>query len=300
MLFISATLRRLCQNVVQCSRGVAYVEDEDLRIRLNRNGVRFSVVFLSSPDAPTGALIWNDNVLGCSTVMPSELEVVIFKPIPHPSPRSIQVVLVEAIGGVLWAALCWVLLLRIFAENAPRLPIVYSGLAILLGLVLSDFMGGFLHWFFDTFFEESTPFIGPHLITPFREHHRDPAGMTRHGFLELTGNSFLGYLLPLALVWWFAPANPQSQWGVFNYTWWVSLAIALRMPNQLHCWALQCSPPRFARWLQRFGLAISASHHARHHSPPYRSSYCITNGWTNRLADKFSVFARLEKLFVAV
>jgi hypothetical protein len=41
-------------------------------------------------------------------------------------------VLVEAIGGVVWTALCWTLLLRIFAETAPRLPIVYSGAAILL------------------------------------------------------------------------------------------------------------------------------------------------------------------------
>jgi hypothetical protein len=66
------------------------------------------------------------------------------------------------------------------------------------------------------------------------------------------------------------------------------------------CWAHQSSPPRLACWLQRCRIAISASQHARHHAPPHRSAYCITNGWTNRLADKLRVFAGLGKLFVAI
>ena len=236
--------------------------------------------------------------------MPSELEIVISTRNPgviHPTAhRSTQVILAEAIGGIVWAALCWTLLLRIFAETAPRLPIVYSAAAILLGIVLSDFMSGFLHWFFDTFFEETTPFIGPHLITPFREHHRDPTGMTHHGFLELTGTEsrIRSSTRSRVVVW---SRQSGSGWGVFNYTLAVSFTIALtNLTNQLHCWAHQSSPVRFARWLQRCGFAISASHHARHHAPPHRSAYCITNGWTNRLADIFSIFARLEKLFVAI
>jgi ubiquitin-conjugating enzyme E2 variant len=198
-----------------------------------------------------------------------------------------------------WAALCSALVLRMFEVTAPQPPIVYSLLAILLGIVLADFTSGFFHWFFDTFFDETTPLIGWYLIAPFREHHRDPLAVTRHSFLELTGNSFLACVLPLALVWWFAD-SPQSHWGVLQYTWWVSMAIALTITNQLHCWAHQPSPPRFARWLQRCRIAISASQHARHHAPPHRSAYCITNGWMNRLADKLRVFARLEKLFVAI
>ena len=199
----------------------------------------------------------------------------------------------------MWAALCWMLLLRIFAETAPPLPIVYSAAAILFGLVLSDFMSGFLHWFFDTFFEETTV----HRPAPDHTISRASSRSDRHDasrFSELTGNSFLAYVLPLALVWWFGPASPESGWGVFNYTWWVSFTIALTLTNQLHSWAHQSSPVGFARWLQRCGFAISASHHTRHHAPPHRSAYCVTNGWTNRLADRFSIFARLEKLFVDI
>jgi len=215
-------------------------------------------------------------------------------------PRPTQVVLLEATSGVVWTALCGALVLRIFADAAPQMPIIYWVLAILFGIVLSDFMSGFLHWFFDTFFDETTPFIGPHLIAPFREHHRDSMAMTHHSFIELTGNSFIAYVLPLGGVWWVGPEIPETQFGVFNYAWWTAMTIALTMTNQLHCWAHQASPPRFARWLQRCGMTISATHHARHHAPPYRLAYCITNGWTNRLADKLGIFSRLEKLFIAI
>jgi plasmanylethanolamine desaturase len=58
------------------------------------------------------------------------------------------------------------------------------------GYLLADLLTGLVHWFCDTFFDEATPLIGPGLIAPFREHHRDPLLMTRHGFLELTGSSF--------------------------------------------------------------------------------------------------------------
>src|SRR5215813_10514324 len=36
--------------------------------------------------------------------------------------------------------------------------------AVLLGVLVSDFMSGLLHWLFDTFFEVTTPVIGPHLV----------------------------------------------------------------------------------------------------------------------------------------
>ena len=42
-----------------------------------------------------------------------------------------------------------------------------------------------------------------------------------------------------------------------------------------------------ARCLQRCGLAISPTHHARHHAPPHDVSYCVTNGWVNSVTDRF-------------
>ena len=42
-------------------------------------------------------------------------------------------------------------------------------------------------------------FIRPLVIMPFREYHRDPPAMTRHGFLELSVDRCLAAAPPLAL-----------------------------------------------------------------------------------------------------
>jgi plasmanylethanolamine desaturase len=215
--------------------------------------------------------------------------------------RPKAVVMAEVLGAVLWTVLCFLLLLR--AAGAPVTSpyrAVFICVAIFFGILLADFGSGFFHWFFDTFFEETTPFFGPYVISSFREHHRDPLAMTHHGFFELTGNSCLGFLPCMTAVWWFGPVEPQTEFGVFNYSWWLSFTVTLTATNQLHCWAHQAAPPWIARALQRLGLGISRAHHARHHAPPHRSAYCITNGWTNGFADRFSVFARVERVFVAL
>ena len=57
--------------------------------------------------------------------------------------------------------------------------------ALGLGIAAADFITGFLHWLCDTYFAEDTPIIGPAVIEPFREHHRDPLAMTRRAFAML-------------------------------------------------------------------------------------------------------------------
>src|SRR5258707_1191647 len=90
---------------------------------------------------------------------------------------------------------CWTLLLMLGWRNVHRTAWPEGGLTVLfaalVGCIATDFAAGLAHWFCDTFFEEDTPVIGPYLIGPFREHHRDPLAMTAHGFLEVNGNSCL-------------------------------------------------------------------------------------------------------------
>ena len=112
-------------------------------------------------------------------------------------PRLLLVLESAAIAA--FSALIGVLAQRLWRgapgwDQAPALL-----LAALGGYLLADVASGLTHWFCDSFFREDTPLIGPVLIHPFREHHRDPAAMTRHSFLELTGNSCLGVLPVLAL-----------------------------------------------------------------------------------------------------
>jgi plasmanylethanolamine desaturase len=162
------------------------------------------------------------------------------------------------------------------------------------GYFLADAMTGTVHWFCDTFFEETTPVIGRALIAPFREHHRDPLAMTRHGFLELTGNSCLALAPLLALVMALGSARPSVALDAFAF----AIASAAGATNIFHRWAHDPSPPPGARWLQRLGMVLTPSRHARHHAPPFAAAYCVTSGWMNGVLDRLQVFSRAE-IFLA-
>ncbi len=138
---------------------------------------------------------------------------------------------------------------------------------------------GLTHWFCDTFFREDTPGIGPMLIHPFREHHRDPAAMTRHGFLELTGNSCLGVLPVLGLAWW-------KPWSFLFDAGVIAFALALFGTNLFHKWAHSARVPRVVGWLQKAHVILNPARHAVHHAPPNKGAYCVTNGWMNALLDR--------------
>ena len=163
-------------------------------------------------------------------------------------------------------------------------------LAIPMGYLAADFASGLAHWLCDNFFEENSPLIGRMLIHPFREHHRDPFQITRHGFLELTGNSCLALNPPLAAVWWAEGPAAGDLLSLFGYATLLSWSLALAATNQFHRWAHDASVARPVAWMQKCRLILSPSHHAAHHQPPHSRAYCITSGWMNFLTDRLELF----------
>jgi hypothetical protein len=176
-------------------------------------------------------------------------------------------------------------------DSTARLAIVLAALPI--GYLLADIAAGTMHWFCDSFFEEDTPFIGPTFVRPFREHHRDPMSITRHGFLELNGNSCVAVApvsaLTLGLI---DPAEGITSLALFA----IGFASfgAAACTNQLHRWAHDASPAPTARLLQRAHLILSPSHHAVHHTPPFVGHYCVTNGWLNSALDRIRFWSAAE------
>ncbi len=166
--------------------------------------------------------------------------------------------------------------------------------AAIAGWAFADFGSGLVHFACDRFGREDTPLLGPAVIRPFREHHRDPREITRHGFVELSGNSALA-LTPLlaasgALAPWFGEALLPSA----AFSWGMSASLGLLTTNQIHRWAHMQRPPRLARLLRRLRLAISAEAHARHHAGAHDIAFCITNNWCNAWLDGARVWARAE------
>jgi len=197
-----------------------------------------------------------------------------------------------AVAAVL-AALA-VLALRVWRALETPAQSAMVLLATATGYLLADLLTGFVHWFCDTFFDEATPLVGPGLIAPFREHHRDPMLMTRHGFLELTGSSFRGLAPLLGLFVW----REGAATALVN-AFVLALAAGAVATNLLHRWAHDPSPPPAARILQRMGIVLTPGRHARHHQPPYAVAYCVTSGWMNPLCERLKLWTRAEAVFAA-
>ena len=167
--------------------------------------------------------------------------------------------------------------------------------AALLAYLAADLAAGTVHWFCDTFFAEDTPVIGPAVVRGFREHHRDPSGITRHGFLEVNGGNCLAALPVLVAVAWAGGPTPASRASLFGHAFVVLFALAIFGTNQFHRWAHAERVPPGVRWLQRHGLILSPARHDVHHAGAHDQGYCVTTGWLNPLIDHLDLFGRTER-----
>ena len=170
------------------------------------------------------------------------------------------------------------------------------GLAMFLGGVtgylLADLIAGMVHWIADRFFDPATPVLGPMLIAPFREHHVDALGITRHDFFEVSGNNAL-ITIPLVGLILLLP-EPTTFMMFFLIAHLFSLSLALVATNQFHRWAHTPSPPPFAKRLHAWGLILTPRAHAQHHRRGHDRAYCVTSGWLNPLLDRARIFERIE------
>jgi ubiquitin-conjugating enzyme E2 variant len=97
-------------------------------------------------------------------------------------------------------------------------------------------------------------------------------------------------LLFLFLMW----SWDVSSWLAFVILCVTLISLATAATNVFHKWAHQEVPPAYARPLQRLRLVLEPAHHELHHTEPFESHYCITNGWLNPLLNRIRFFRRLE------
>ncbi|HLY60532.1 MAG TPA: fatty acid desaturase family protein [Terriglobia bacterium] len=171
--------------------------------------------------------------------------------------------------------------------------------AALCGYIAADFVSGLVHWLADRFGTPETPLIGPAFVRPFREHHVDPEGITRHDFIETNGNNCLVSVPQLALTFFLLDVYPGQHFRLFVLAFILFLSNAVFATNQFHKWAHMPNPPALARFLQRVHLIVSRSHHQIHHVSPFNTHYCITTGWLNVPLRKLKIFETLEAIFHA-
>jgi ubiquitin-conjugating enzyme E2 variant len=214
-------------------------------------------------------------------------------PPPDP-PRPGWIRALDLCSVALCAALCVRLALSVAALPPPAWwPLLAS--CALLGVVAADFVSGLVHFACDRFGSERTPVVGAPLIRPFREHHRDPRGILRHGFCEVNGNNALAVS---PLLWALAELSPRvgrSLAAAALLSLGAAFAVAIALTNALHRCAHAGAPRGPLRWLQRAGLVLTPRAHARHHGGAHDRAYCITTGWLNPLLDRAGFWERLAR-----
>ncbi len=172
--------------------------------------------------------------------------------------------------------------------------------AVPVSLVWGDFVSGLVHWAADTYCSEDTPIVGPGFVKPFRMHHIYPRDITTHHFAATVGNVCVMAVPILLLCLYVMWGWDVSSWLSFLILCVSLMSLATAATNKFHKWAHQEHPPAYARPLQRLRLVLEPAHHELHHTEPFETHYCITNGWLNPLLNKIKFFRRMESALALV
>lgn len=164
--------------------------------------------------------------------------------------------------------------------------------ALAAGAILADFGSGLVHWGADTWGRESLPILGRRLLRPFRIHHVNPRDILRRDFVDLNGDVALLTCPIFAAALWLPISSDAGRLASLLL---LACAATALPTNQVHQWAHRPDPPRLVAWLQRAGLILGRARHARHHTPPFVSNYCIATGWCNRALSAIGFFPALER-----
>src|SRR5262249_6811792 len=190
----------------------------------------------------------------------------------------------KAIRRLDWASLvsyaalaCW-LAVRLLPLVPDRPWPVLT--AVLLAYLAADLVSGAVHWAADTWGSPDLPILGPAVLGPFREHHRDPLAITRHDFIETNGNNCLISLPVLGVALWLVP-DVQGSGSLVLSSFLGALVFWVLLPIHSHRGAPLPVPPPLPAFLQRWHLILPPAHHQLHHTRPFTSHYCITTGWLN-------------------
>ena len=161
-------------------------------------------------------------------------------------------------------------------------------LEIMGAVLVADFLSGLFHWLEDAYGRENWPITGRLVTQPNILHHHDARYFTRHGWFE---SSWILLCLGVFLL--------MIAWLCGVLTWQVWLVVILGVnANQVHKWAHRTPKENglFIALLQRVRLLQTARHHARHHTDPKNSHYCVLTNIVNPLVDGIRLWDGLEWL----
>jgi len=177
-------------------------------------------------------------------------------------------------------------------DNVP-LTFVQTIVTIVSSWIFADLGSGVLHWSVDNYGNGRTPIMGG-IIAAFQGHHTAPWTITERGFFNNVWKLCIPFGIPtVALISILSgPAHPIVS---LFFTVFCTMEI---LSQEFHKWShmttSQLHP--FVRTLQKYGVTIDRTPHAKHHLAPFEGNYCIISGICNEPLDKSGFFRRLEKI----
>ena len=159
-------------------------------------------------------------------------------------------------------------------------------LQIMGAVLVADFLSGLFHWLEDAYGRENWPITGRLVTQPNILHHRDARYFTRHGWFESSWILLCLGLFVLVIAWLF---------GVLTWQVWLVVILGVNA-NQVHKWAHRTPKENgpFISLLHCVGLLQTARHHARHHTDPKNSHYCVLTNVVNPVVDAIRLWDGLE------
>lgn len=159
----------------------------------------------------------------------------------------------------------------------------FIGQAI-IGWILADLIGGFVHWWEDRIARPRWSFLEKHLWEPNRHHHVDPMAFTKSGFWARNSTTFAAASVIGGL--WLCLFGP-SVVLFFAY-------LGGMLQNEIH-YHTHKKPSGWILVFQQTGIIQSVPEHARHHKPPQDRNYCILTNWCNPVLERLGIWAWLER-----
>lgn len=218
--------------------------------------------------------------------------------------------------------------------NARYQFLPYMFLSFVAAGFVADFLSGMVHWAADSWGSVDLPIIGKSLLRPFREHHIDPTAITRHDFIETSGDlcavtipifAFISYrqmnYIDLSSIWASegqasaadavggvmqstASNTSLGEQTVSEFAWCFFLfvlAILILFTNTFHKWShTYFGLPVWVEWLQWAHVILPKRHHRLHHISPHDTHFCITTGWLNEPLHVIGFWPKLEYVITKI
>lgn len=155
-------------------------------------------------------------------------------------------------------------------------------LYFLLAFILADFFSGLFHWWEDRYGNPNWPIIGPLVIEPNINHHKNPKDFTKGNYLKRNYTTLIPTILLTTICW------------IYNNYFLMLVFLLASQSNEVHCWQ-HTKPNILIRFLQKYQIIQGARMHSLHHKNPYSKNYCVMTVLINPILTRINFWETVEE-----